>query len=300
MSTDTTAIDRINDLGAVFQRTKYLLISYPALMLGVFVVIPIGILFVVSFFQNIEGGFYEPALTLENYARFFGSDLYRGRVLYTLRLAAIVSAITLVVGYPIAYYISQLSSRLWRRIYISTIISTLFLTFIIRAFAWQVLLESDSVVPMIGAAIGIMDEASSLVPSYFALVVSMVYVFLPFMVITLYVTLKNIDRSLIEASRDLGAGPITTFIRVTLPLSKNGIISGVLLVFTLSLGIFVLPRILANPPQWTIAVLVGEQVGVEGNVPFGAAISVVILTTVLIMFAIGGYLMDDDSEVTNA
>ena len=300
MSTDTTAIDRINDLGAVFQRTKYLLISYPALMLGVFVVIPIGILFVVSFFQNIEGGFYEPALTLENYARFFGSELYRGRVLYTLRLAALVSAITLVVGYPIAYYISRLSSRLWRRIYISTIISTLFLTFIIRAFAWQVLLESDSVVPTIAAAIGIMDEASSLVPSYFALVVSMVYVFLPFMVITLYVTLKDIDRSLIEASRDLGAGPITTFIRVTLPLSKNGVISGVLLVFTLSLGIFVLPRILANPPEWTIAVLVGEQVGVEGNVPFGAAISVIILTTVLIMFAIGGYLMDTDSEVTDA
>jgi len=300
MSTDTTTIDRINDLGAVFQRTKYLLISYPALILGVFVVIPIGILFVVSFFQNIEGGFYEPALTLENYIRFFGSDLYRGRVLYTLRLAALVSAVTLVVGYPIAYYISQLSSRLWRRIYISTIISTLFLTFIIRAFAWQVLLESDSVVPTIAAAIGIMDEASSLVPSYFALVVSMVYVFLPFMVITLYVTLKDIDRSLIEASRDLGAGPITTFIRVTLPLSKNGVISGVLLVFTLSLGIFVLPRILANPPEWTIAVLVGEQVGVEGNVPFGAAISVIILTTVLIMFAIGGYLMDTDSEVTDA
>ena len=300
MSTDTTTIDRINDLGAIFQRTKYLLISYPALILGVLVVIPIGILFVVSFFQNIEGGFYEPALTLENYIRFFGSDLYRGRVLYTLRLAALVSAITLVVGYPIAYYISQLSSRLWRRIYISTIISTLFLTFIIRAFAWQVLLESDSVVPTIAATIGIMDEASSLVPSYFALVVSMVYVFLPFMVITLYLTLKNIDRSLIEASRDLGAGPITTFLRVTLPLSKNGIISGVLLVFTLSLGIFVLPRILANPPEWTIAVLVGEQVGVEGNVPFGAAISVIILTTVLVMFAIGGYVMDTDSEVADA
>jgi len=300
MSTDTTTIDRINDLGAVLQRTKYLLISYPALILGVFVVIPIGILFVVSFFQNIEGGFYEPALTLENYVRFFGSDLYRGRVLYTLRLAALVSAITLVVGYPIAYYISQLSSRLWRRIYISTIISTLFLTFIIRAFAWQVLLESDSVVPTIAAGLGIMSEPSSLVPSYFALVVSMVYVFLPFMVITLYVTLKDIDRSLIEASRDLGAGPITTFIRVTLPLSKNGIISGVLLVFTLSLGIFVLPRILANPPEWTIAVLVGEQVGVEGNIPFGAAISVILLTTVLIMFAIGGYLMDTDSEVTES
>lgn len=298
MSTDTPQLDKRPNIGAMLLRTKYLVISYPGIVLGILVVVPIGLLFTVSFFHNIEGGFYRPGFTLENYARFFGSSLYRERVFYTLRLGVVVSTVTLLVGYPIAYYIAQLRSKLWRRIYLTMIISTLFLTFIIRAFAWQILLESDSIVPTLAAAVGIMAEPSSLVPSYLALVIAMVYVFLPFMVITLYTTIKDIDRSLIEASRDLGAGPLETFVRVTLPLSKNGIVSGMLLVFTLSLGIYVVPRILANPPDWTIAVLIGEQVGVEGNIPFAAAISVVILLVVCAMLATGQYLMREDTEVS--
>ena len=156
---------------------------------------------------------------------------------------------------------------------------------------------STVVVLMIGCYMAFSAGASN-VPSYLALVIAMVYVFLPFMVITLYTSIKDIDRSLIEASRDLGAGPIETFVRVTLPLSKNGIISGVILVFTLSLGIYVVPRILANPPEWTIAVLIGEQVGVEGNIPFGAAISVVILAVVCTILALGQYLTGDDAGVS--
>ncbi len=298
MSTDTPQLGERLRPRETFLKAKYLVISYPAIVLGILVIIPVGLLVTVSFFHNIEGGFYRPGFTLENYTRFFGSSLYRGRVFYTLRLAAVVAAITLAVGYPIAYYISRMRSKLWRRIYLTMIVSTLFLTFIVRAFAWQTLLESDSIVPTLAAAVGIMDEPSSLVPSYLALVIAMVYVFLPFMVITLYTTLKEIDRSLIEASRDLGAGPLETFVRVTLPLSKNGIVSGVLLVFTLSLGIYVVPRILANPPEWTIAVLIGEQVGVEGNIPFGAAISVIILLVVCAMLATGQYLMSDETEVS--
>lgn len=298
MSTDTPQLGERPAIGEMLSRTKYLLISYPVIVLGILVIVPVGLLFVVSFFHNIEGGFYRPGFTLENYTRFFGSSLYRGRVLYTLRLAVVVSGITLLVGYPIAYYIAQLRSKLWRRIYLTAIVSTLFLTFIVRAFAWQTLLESDSIVPTMAAAIGLMAEPSSLVPSYLALVIAMVYVFLPFMVVTLYTTIKDIDRSLVEASRDLGAGPLETFVRVTLPLSKNGIVSGVLLVFTLSLGLYVVPRILANPPEWTIAVLIGEQVGVEGNIPFGAAISVVILFIVCTMLALGQYLIGDSAEVS--
>ena len=298
MSTDTPQLEDRPAIGGMLLRTKYLIISYPVVVLGILVVIPVGLLFTVSFFHNIEGGFYRPGFTLENYTRFFGSSLYRNRVFYTLRLGVVVSALTLVVGYPIAYYISRIRSKLWRRIYLTTIVSTLFLTFIIRAFAWQTLLESDSIVPTLAATVGIMDEPSSLVPSYLALVIAMVYVFLPFMVITLYTSIKDIDRSLIEASRDLGAGPIETIVRVTLPLSKNGIISGVILVFTLSLGIYVVPRILANPPEWTIAVLIGEQVGVEGNIPFGAAISVVILAVVCTILALGQYLTGDDAGVS--
>lgn len=294
MSTETESatVDDTTRPNRALPDLKSLLFGYPAIVLTIFVIVPALLLVVVSLFRNVEGAFYEPALTLENYARLVGSDLYRGRIVYTLGLSAFTAFACLVLGYPLAYYIATLESERLRRRYLSVIVSSLFLTFIVRAFAWQVLLESDSIVPMLGAAVGLLEEPSSLVPSTFALFVGMVYVFLPFMVVTLYLTLRNLDQSLREASRTLGAGPVTTFRRVTLPLSLNGIISGLLLVFTLSLGVYVLPRILANPPEWTIAVLVGELVGVEGNVPFGAAISVVILCIVGTILAIGWLLME--------
>lgn len=299
MSTDTTTVDDAATPEGTLPRIKYLLFGYPAIVLGILVLVPLLMLIAVSFFRNIEGGFYEVGFTIENYARLFGSDLYRGRIFYTLRLSGLTAIVCLLIGYPLAYYIARLESALWRRIYLSVIVSTLFLTFIIRGFAWQILLANDSIVPRLASAVGLLEEPSSLVPGYTALVISMVYVFLPFMVITLYVTLKDIDRSLEDASRDLGAGPLTTFWRVTLPLSKNGIISGLMLVFTLSLGVYVLPRILANPAEWTIPVLVGEQVGVEGNVPFGAAISVVILCLVGAILAVGWRLMDHETGGTD-
>jgi ABC-type spermidine/putrescine transport system permease subunit I len=118
----------------------------------------------------------------------------------------------------------------------------------------------------------------------------MVYVFLPFMVLTLYTSIRDVDKSLQEASRSLGARPLRTFREVTLPLTKSGIISGSMLVFVLSLGVYVLPRILGNPPQWTLAVLIGNQVGVEGNIPYGATISIVLLIVVGIILGTGWYL----------
>lgn len=296
MSTEkSTLSERITETD-VLPRAKYLIVSYPAITLSLFFVVPLLLLVVVSTFQNIEGGFFEPTFTLENYVRFIGSDLFQGRMLYTLRVAGLTTALCLAIGYPLAYYIATLKSELWRRVYLSIIVSSLFLTFIIRAFAWQILLSSDSIVPTIASAIGLLEEPVALVPSYLALVIGMVYVFLPFMVLTLYTSIRDVDNSLQEASRSLGARPLRTFREVTLPLTKSGIISGSMLVFVLSLGVYVLPRILGNPPQWTLAVLIGNQVGVEGNIPYGATISIVLLIVVGIILGTGWYLTNADQR----
>ena len=294
MSTDESTIEETVPTEGVLPRTKYLLVSYPALTLGLLFVVPAILLIIVSFFNNVEGGFFEVGFTVENYARFFETELYRNRMLYTLRLGAVTSLTCLAIGYPLAYYIARLESKLWRRLYLSVIISSLFLTFIIRAFAWQVLLASKGLVPELLMLLGLRGDTSALVPGYLALVIGMVYVFLPFMVLTLFTSIRDVDRSLEEASRSLGAGPLTTFKEVTLPLTKNGIISGTMLVFVLSLGVYVLPRILGNPPDWTLAVLIGEQVGVQGNVPFGAAMSIVLLTVVAVILGVGRYFLGND------
>jgi ABC-type spermidine/putrescine transport system permease subunit I len=294
MSTEKSTLgERLTETD-VLPRVKYLIVSYPAITLSLFFAVPLLLLVVVSAFQNIEGGFFQPAFTLENYVRFIGSDLFQGRMIYTLRVAGLTTILCLAVGYPLAYYIATLKSELWRRVYLSVIVSSLFLTFIIRAFAWQILLSSDSIVPTIASAIGLLEEPVALVPSYVALVIGMVYVFLPFMILTLYTSIRDVDNSLQEASRSLGARPLRTFREVTLPLTKSGIISGSMLVFVLSLGVYVLPRILGNPPQWTLAVLIGNQVGVEGNIPYGATVSIVLLIVVGIILGTGWFLTSAD------
>lgn len=298
MSTEEPTLGESIIENDIWPRTKYLIVSYPAAVLALFFVLPLLLLVVVSTFENIEGGFFQPAFTFENYVRFFGSDLFQGRMIYTLRVAGLTTASCLVIGYPLAYYIASLDSELWRRVYLSIIISSLFLTFIIRAFAWQVLLSSDSIVPTVASSLGILQEPVALVPSYMALIVGMVYVFLPFMVLTLYTSIREVDDSLQEASRSLGARPLTTFRNVTLPLTKGGIVSGSMLVFVLSLGVYVLPRILGNPPQWTLAVLIGNQVGVEGNIPYGATISIVLLLVVGAILAVGWYLLGGERRAS--
>ena len=294
MSTDEQTLEDAVPADGILPPTKYLLVSYPTAILALLFVVPAILLIIVSFFVNVEGGFFEVGFTLENYVRFYESELYRSRMMYTLRLGVLTSLTCLVVGYPLAYYIARLESELWRRFYLSVIISSLFLTFIIRAFAWQVLLASKGLVPQLLMILGLRGDTSALVPGYLALVIGMVYVFLPFMVLTLFTSIRDVDRSLEEASRSLGAGPLTTFKEVTLPLTKNGIISGTMLVFVLSLGVYVLPRILGNPSDWTLAVLIGEQVGIQGNVPFGAALSIVLLTIVAAILGVGRYFLGDD------
>jgi len=265
---------------------KYLVVSYPAIALVTLFAVPLLLLFVFSFFQNISGGYLRYVVTVENYVRFLQEPLYLDRLVFSLRIAAVTTLGSLVLGYPLAYRLATTDSSLLRRAVMVLVVSSLWLTFIIRGYAWAVLLRSNGLFPILAAELGLTDAPVSLVPGYWALVVSMVYVFLPFMVLTLYTSIKNVDHELREAARNLGAGPITTFRHVTLPLTKDGIISGSLLVFVLSMGVYVLPRILGNPPQWTLAVVIGNQVTVESNVPFGATLSIVLMLVVVALIAV--------------
>lgn len=274
-----TESDRLPDL-------KYLVVSYPAAALVGLFAVPLLLLLVFSFFQNVSGGYLRYVFTVENYVRFVEEPLYVDRLLFTLRIAAVTTVGSLVLGYPLAYRLATTTSSFLRRTVMIVVVSSLWLTFIIRGYAWAVLLRSNGLFPILAAEIGLTDTPVSLVPGYWALVVSMVYVFLPFMVLTLYTSIKNVDPELREAARNLGAGPLTTFRYVTLPLTKNGIVSGSLLVFVLSMGVYVLPRILGNPPQWTLAVVIGNQVTIESNVPFGATLSIVLMLVVVGLIAV--------------
>ncbi|MXV60676.1 ABC transporter permease subunit [Natronorubrum sp. JWXQ-INN-674] len=261
---------------------KWYILSYPLAWLVAIFLVPLGMLVVFSFWVNIPGGQYEMGFTLENYTRFLTSSLYLGQLWLTIELALVTAVVSLLLGYPMAYYLARMNRPWLRSLLLLTIISSLWVTYVIRAYAWQVILASGGVLSSVGVATGILSEPQSFYPGYWGLVVGMVYVFVPFMILTLYSSIRTIDGELLEASKNLGAGPARTFRRVTLPLSKNGIMSGTALVFILALGSYVLPRLLGSSAERTLPVLIEQQIMSESNYPFGAAMSIGLIVVVLV------------------
>ncbi len=262
------------------QKLKYIL-AYPLGMLVVFFLIPLGMLIVFSFYYHPPGGFYEPAFTLENYVRFFTKTLYLKRLAFTVEISVLTALLCLILGYPFTYYLTRIASK--RRFYIILVISTLWLSYIIRSYAWTVLLSRNAGISKLFLWIGLLGQPRSYTPGLLAVIIGLVYVFLPFMILTLYGNLKSISGDYEEASLNLGAGPWKTFWNVTLPLSKDGITSGALLVFILTMGAYVVPSILGRPQQWTMAIIIGDQATYESNVPFGAAMALVLMVFAIVV-----------------
>ena len=283
MATETSAGESADESGRAGLRAnaKWYVLSYPLVWLVAVFLVPLGMLVVFSFWVNIPGGQYQAGFTFENYVRFLTSSLYMGQLWLTIELALVTSVVSLVLGYPLAYYLARLNRPWLRSTLLITIISSLWVTYVIRAYAWQVILASNGIISSVGVAIGLLESHTSFYPGYWGLVVGMVYVFLPFMILTLYSSLRNLDGELLEASKNLGAGPVRTFRRVTLPLTRNGIASGTALVFILALGAYVLPRLLGSGQQRTLPVLIEQQIMSESNYPFGAAMSIGLIVVVL-------------------
>ena len=283
MATETKPTDGTDDSGraGIRSRAKWYVLSYPlAWLAGVFFV-PLSLLVVFSFWVNVPGGQYVPGFTFENYVRFLTSSLYLGQMWLTIEVSLVTAVVSLFLGYPIAYYLARMDRPWLRSVLLITIISSLWVTYVIRAYAWQVILANGGILSRIGVVLGVLAEPRGFYPSYWGMIVGMVYVFLPFMILTLYSSIRNIDGELLEASKNLGAGSAMTFRRVTLPLSKNGIVSGTALVFILALGSYVIPRLLGSASERTLPVLIEPQIMSESNYPFAAAMSIGLILVVL-------------------
>lgn len=268
-------------------RSESIVLGYPLAMLVLFFAVPLVLLVATSFYPKPSGEYYEVGFTLEHYVRLFTVPLYLERLAFTIGLSMGTAFACLAIGYPVAYTLARMDSRLRRRVYITTIVSTMWLTYIIRSYAWTVILSKNGVLNELLLTLGLIDEAMALTPGIWALGIGMTYVFLPFAILTLYSSINNINPELEEASKNLGANRTETFRRVTLPLSRNGIYSAWMLVFILSLGAYIVPRILGTPAQWTLPVIIGDQALSNLNVPFGAALSLVMMVVVVAILAAG-------------
>lgn len=258
------------------------LFSGPALWWCCVLLVPYLIMLAISFYTR-QFPFHVPDFQLGNYLALIQDSQYYDVLLRSLKIALAVSAVAFLLSYPLAYFLAfkVRSERLRLFIYIATIVP-LWVSYLLRAYTWKTILGSEGILNSFLMWVGIIDEPSTvLLYNQGAMVVTMAYIFTPFMVMPIYASLEKIPSSLIEASKDLGAARLATFLRITLPLSMPGVLAGFTFTFGLSIGDFISPILVGGPYSNMIANVVATQFGMAMNWPLGSALGVVLLFIVL-------------------
>jgi spermidine/putrescine transport system permease protein len=220
----------------------------------------------------------EPGLTFEHYRRFL-DPLYHQVLGRTALWAGLATAACLLLGYPVAWVIVR--SRRFRNLLLLLIVLPFWTSFLVRMYAWVFLLRSEGPVNLLLQGLGLPRLELLYTPA--AVLIGQVYGELPFMVLPLYVALERLDPSLLEAAADLGAAPLRTLLRVTLPLTAPGIVAGCVLVFIPSLGAYLAPDLLGGAKTVYIGSLIQSQFAIARDVPFGAALSFLLSLAVLLV-----------------
>lgn len=260
-----------------------------------FLVIPLVIVFIYSFLtKGVYGGLVFKG-TLENYSRAF-DWLYLRILMESVKLAGITAVSCLIIGYPMAYVLATASSR-YRSILLILLVIPFWTNFVVRTYAIKVLLGEQGPISQFAMNLGILSEPLQLSNSFFMVWIGMVTNYLPYMVLPLYVSIEKFDFSLLEAGRDLGASGWNNFWKVLIPLTKPGIITGSILVFTPALGEFLIPEILGGGKTMLIGNFITEQFLKMRDWPFGSALSSLLMTFVLIslVFVIRIWMKEDTS-----
>jgi spermidine/putrescine transport system permease protein len=261
------------------------LLAAPALIwLAVFLLVPLAIVLIVSLSTRGPYGKTIYDFTLGNFLRAF-DPIYIPAYGRSVWIAAATTLLTVLVSYPVSYYIALKAKPGWKRILLVLTVIPFWTSFLIRTYSWILLLRSEGVINSVLLRAGLMDEPLKLLYSDVAVLVGQVYGELPFMILPLYVALERLDVRLLEAAQDLGANRFWTFIKVTLPLSRPGLIAGIVLVFIPSLGAFITPDLLGGAKSMMIGNLIQNQFALL-NQPFGSALSIMLTAAVLLLLVI--------------
>ena len=243
-----------------------------------FVVAPALIMGVYSFGQRgALGGVGFDRLTLENYAGVL-DPVYLRILVRSLLYAGITTLLCLAAGYPVAYLIARADER-WRSLLLMGVMVPFWTSFLIRTYAWVTILKSEGLLNALLLQLHLIAEPLELLYTPGAVVLGLVYTFLPFMILPIYTSVEKLDGALIEAALDLGAGPLRAFWRVILPLTSPGIAAGVLLVFIPALGIYAINDILGGGRVDMIGNIIENQFKTARNWPFGAALGTSLLVS---------------------
>ncbi|MCK9329488.1 MAG: ABC transporter permease [Candidatus Cloacimonetes bacterium] len=279
-----------NELRA--QRKKEIsswILSLPALIwLLVFFLIPYFIILLYSFF---ESGIYdvEPILTLSAYKEVLTKP-YISSFYLSIKLAFYTTVICLIAGYPVAYVIARASEK-YKNLLIILIVIPFWTNFVIRIFSWRIFLAPDGLLNTMLIGLNFINDPIRLLRTDFAVLLVMVYVYLPYMILPLYSAIEKIDFSLLDAAMDLGANPIKAFLKITLPLSKQGILAGTILVFIPALGAYIIPQLVGNQNSLLIGQVITYKIkNIPRNWPVASALSFFLVLLIGVFLLVFYYL----------
>jgi putrescine transport system permease protein len=265
--------------------SNILIFLIPTIWILLFIVIPLVITLLLSFsttdysnilpfklFFDFQNNYFKPIIS--NFSILFNDYIYLYSFLQSIEIAFCSTIITLFLAYPLAYKIA-FSSQKARYILLLLVISPFWTALLIRAYAWVTILKNNGVINNFLMHLGVIDTPIQILNTKIAVIIGTSYCYLPFMLLPIYSALSKIDRSLIEASQDLGSKPLSTFINITLPLSFSGILVGSLLVFIPAVGEFVLPDLLGGSQVFTIGKVIWSEFFLNRDWTIASAITIV-------------------------
>lgn len=248
--------------------------------LFIFTILPLILVVGLSFLSRGSYGDVEFKFNLTNYTRLF-DPLYGKIMLYSLGVGLMTTVFCILIGYPLAYYIARAPLR-QRSLLLFLILIPFWTNFIIRIYAWIMILRSGGLLDSLLQWAHITKEPLNIMYTPTAVLIGMIYEFLPFMILPLYTSLEKIENSILEAAADLGAPPWKVFLRITLPLSVPGMIAGTILVFIPAMGMFVIPDLMGGAKTILIGNVIRNQFLTARDWPFGAAASMILMVMTVV------------------
>jgi ABC-type spermidine/putrescine transport system permease subunit I len=263
------------------------LLLAPTLLLLVFVFLVPILWFVIASLAELGG----PAEIWEEAEAVIFGGAIGGAILNTNWIAAIVTLLVLVIGYPMSYALSRAKGLVFTAILLC-IVLPYFTSTIVRTYAWMVLLGRNGLINQVLLGLGLVNEPLQLMYNRTGVVIGMTYVLLPYMVLTLFAAMRAVDPRLLQAAEGMGASPARVFFRVFMPLTMHGVIAGVLITFILAIGFFITPALMGGPGDIMIAMLIEREVELTYNWPTAALMTIVLLTVTLVLYAFYARIAD--------
>ena len=260
-----------------------------------FVLGPMLYMVAVSFATNNPSGYgFQWKFTLDNFKKIL-DPLYLQCFVQSFQLAFATTGICMLIGYPFGYFMGKLSPK-GKKIMMFLIMIPFWTSSLIRIYGWLIILQVKGIFNGVLQTLGLIDEPLKILYSYPAVLIGMVYALLPFMILSVYSSVEKMDWSLVEAARDLGASPAKAFLTVTFKLTLPGLMSGIILTFVPSMGLFFIADILGGNKIVLVGSLIQDQLTRGSNWPFAAALAMVLTIMTTLMIALNRMIMQGKGE----